>query len=206
MLRERYFAARDLEEVRDHWVQQYEAAGRVQREGAEDADGVKVGLDDEGNNESQAMEGKQEVAGASAAGTEANKKSKIKQEQAGGSVLTSRYVKHHLLTGSVLAVWGMIESVYAAAAVASGNGKEQNRIYPVRVARATVTTTASTATSALAKPPLLAITDGSDHIQEKKQKQQLIGIWVPTKHIDAVLAHLQAKNKATEELNRQGKE
>lgn len=47
-----------------------------------------------------------------------------------------RYLEHHLLTGSVLAVWQYVEGVYAALNAASGADDGLAKRYTMRVARA----------------------------------------------------------------------
>jgi len=77
----------------------------------------------------------------------------------------SRYLHHHLLTGSVLSIWSVIQNVYDRFNI--GNKWK----YAIRVARVT-------------------ISERTDSSQDE-EVSTLIGVWVPTTRVEEVLKALQ---------------
>lgn len=84
----------------------------------------------------------------------------------------SRYLHHHLLTGSVLSIWSVIQAVYDR--FNAGNKWK----YAIRVAR--VTLSERTHSSSSSSPD-----EGED------EEGTLIGVWVPPTRVEEVLKALQ---------------
>jgi len=80
----------------------------------------------------------------------------------------SRYRHHHLLTGSVLSIWSVIQGVYDR--FNAGNKWK----YAIRVARVTLSERSSPSSSTL-----------------DEGEGTLIGVWVPPTRIEEVLKALQ---------------
>ena len=73
--------------------------------------------------------------------------------QAGDNGLARRYLLHHLLTGSVLAVWSKIEAVYALYnSWNAGTSSEGQKRFALRIARVSIKTPLSGADSPSSPP------------------------------------------------------
>ena len=81
-----------------------------------------------------------------------------------GENANSRYLHHHLLTGSVLSIWSAIQKVY------DRFNKGNTWKYAIRVARVTLSEQA----------------DSSIDVEDRT----LIGVWVPTTRIEEVVKAL----------------
>lgn len=144
--------------------------------------------------------------------------------QPGDNGLARRYLLHHLLTGSVLAVWSKIEAVYAMYNSWNANTTtETQKRFALRVARVCINTAGPDGASDSQSPVGKGANKAHAKLSQQSSKssksskegsqsqtsqlessasaesQSLVGIWVPATRIGEVLKALKKQREA--ELN-----